>query len=326
MQRRKFLNSAIKLGAASYIASSHLGAMAQGKGPATTIAVGFSAGGSSDGVARLIADQLAQRTGRNFIIENRVGANGRLAADKVVQGGGDQNLFLVSPFSSILFASLTIPSWKIDIFNDLKPVANLTNYPLAIAVNPKIGLKNVRDLSAWLKNNPQKAVYGTSGLGGHNHLLGLALGQEIGVPLEVVAYKGNAPLVADMIGGHLPLAIGVAGDFVPFSKDIQILSVLTEKRYDLLPEIPTAKENGLNLSSGDAWYGMWASPKTPADQVKEISRLVAEILADQKVADQLKSKYFMTPGYLDDVQLDKRLRESKDYWQKIITETGFKPT
>jgi tripartite-type tricarboxylate transporter receptor subunit TctC len=326
MQRRLFLNRSIQLGAAG-LASGPLAALAQVPEQPITIVVGFSAGGSTDGVARMLADQLTRRTGRTVVVDNRVGALGRIAVDAVAQPAPGREAFLVAPFSSLLFSALTVPSWKRDIYTDLKPVANLTNYPLALAVSPQLGVNNLSELIQWLKANPQKQVFGTAGLGGQNHLLGLAMGKALGIPLQVVAYKGNAPLVTDLIGGHTPIGLGVAGDFMPFveSKQVQILSVFTAERSPLLPNIPTAKEGGLDLTSGDAWYGMWASPKMPEAQVVIMQKALAQTLAAPEFAKQLAERYSMTPGYLDGAALDKRLRNAGVYWKKVIADTGFTP-
>ncbi len=325
MKRRSFLNHSLQLGALALAGVTSF-AHAQTSGPILML-VGFAAGGSSDGVTRLLADQLARKLGRPVVVDNKTGALGRIAIDAAARPTPGRETFLVAPFSSLLFSALTVPSWKRDIYTDLKPVANLTNYPLAIAVSPHLGVKDLPELLQWLRNHPDKQTFGTAGIGGHNHLLGLALGKTAGLPLQVVAYKGNAPLVIDLISGNIPIGIGVAGDFAPFkeNKQIQILGVLTAERSPLMPDVPTAREAGIDLTSGDAWYGMWASPGIADALVNEMQKALSQILSDPAFKKQLADRYAMEAGYLDGAALDQRLRNAGVYWKKVIADIGFTP-
>ena len=326
MQRRRFLVHSLAA-ATMALASAHSGAAAQASAHPLTVLVGFGAGGSADGLSRLVAEQMTQRLGRTFVVENRTGALGRIAIDAVANAPAGREVFLVAPFSSLLFSSLTVPTWKRDIHADLQPVANLTDYPLAIAVSPQIGVDSLPELLEWLKANPSRQVFGTAGTGGHNHLLGLAMGKAIDLPLQVIAYKGNAQLVTDVIGGHTPIGVGVAGDFLQHHENdrMKILAVFTPERSPLLPNIPTAKEQGLDLTSGAAWYAMWASPTMPKEQVTAVQQALSQSLSDEKFIEQIAERYSMTARYLDGAALDNRLREAGTYWQKVITETGFSP-
>lgn len=306
------------------LALASLAAHAQ-HGP-VKILVGFAPGGSSDGVARMVADKLQGELGRNVIVENKAGATGRLAIEALLTVPAGSETYLLSPFSSMVFPVLTLPGLRYDVFKDFRPVASITSYPLALAVSASVPARNAKDYAAWLKADPSRAQFGTAGLGGHNHFLGLQLGKAIGVDMNVVAYKGNSPMVTDLMAGHLPAGVMVAGDAAAHVQGgrIRMLGVLTPQRSPLMPEVPTFVEQGIDVRSGEAWFGLWAPANAQAADIARMQAAVQKVLALPEIREGFVSRYFMAADFRDAEQTGRRLRADFDNWQPVIKASGFK--
>jgi tripartite-type tricarboxylate transporter receptor subunit TctC len=307
------------------LALAALAAHAQ-PGGTVKILVGFAAGGSSDGVARMLAEKLQGELGRTVVVENKAGATGRIAVEAVLAAPPGNETYLLSPFSSVVFPPLTTAALRYDVFKDLRPVASITSYPLALAVSSTVPATNAREYVAWLRADPTRAQFGTAGLGGHNHFLGLQLGKAIGVEMNVVAYKGNSPMVTDLMAGHLPAGVMVAGDAAAHVQGgrIRMLGVLSPQRSPLMPDVPTFAEQGIDVRSGEAWYGLWAPASAQPADIARMQAAVQKVLALQEIRDGFVSKYFMAADFRDAEQTGRRLRAEFDTWQPVIKASGFK--
>lgn len=292
-----------------------------------TLIVGFAPGGTSDGVARLLAQKLPEQLGgRAVIVENKPGAIGILSIRELINTPADRQAYAVLPFSSVIFPVMTGEASGYDIFKDLQSVASLTSYPLGVVVGTATGVRTPKDLLAWLKANPARAQFGTAGTGGHNHFLGLQLGKAIGVEATVVPYKGNAPLLTDLIAGHVPAGVMVAGEVTPHLKDdkLRLVGVLSATRSPLMPDVPTFAEQGIPVGSGEAWYGMWAPARADKAEVTRMQEALGKVLTSVEVREALASRYAMQADYRPADQTAKRLRADFDQWAPVIKASGFK--
>lgn len=292
-----------------------------------TLIVGFAPGGTSDGVARLLAQKLPEQLGgRAVIVENKPGAIGILSIRELINTPADRQAYAVLPFSSVIFPVMTGEASGYDIFKDLQSVASLTSYPLGVVVGTATGVRTPKDLLAWLKANPARAQFGTAGTGGHNHFLGLQLGKAIGVEATVVPYKGNAPLLTDLIAGHVPAGVMVAGEVTPHLKDdkLRLVGVLSATRSPLMPDVPTFAEQGIPVGSGEAWYGMWAPARADKAEVTRMQEALGKVLSSVEVREALASRYAMQADYRPADQTAKRLRADFDQWAPVIKASGFK--
>jgi len=298
---------------------------ANDKGPITLL-VGFAPGGTSDLAARVIAQHLPGKIGRPVIVQNRAGALGTLSVRELITTADPNSAFVVLPFSSLVFPVLTRTPAPFDLFKDIQPVASIASFPLAVAVNAGTGVRTPQQLVSWMQKNPKSAIFGTAGAGGHNHFLGIQLGTETGVASTVVPYKGNAPMMADLVPGHIPAAVMVAGEVVPQLKEgrIQLIGVLTQNRSPLMPDVPTFAEQGVNLTSGESWYGIWASSKADKAQVQLIQDAIRKVLDDKDVKKSFEEKLALQPDFKTAEQTDARLRRDHAYWAPIIKASGFK--
>jgi tripartite-type tricarboxylate transporter receptor subunit TctC len=303
-------------------------AQAQDKAP-IKILVGFPPGGSTDLVARLLAEKMAVVLKQPIIVDNKPGAGGRIAAQALKASAPDGLTYMIAPNATPVMQTLLYPLdvLKYDMLKDLTPVAVLVSYPLAIAVNTQSGVKNIKEYAAWVKANPKEGSFGTAGAGGHTHFSGLQLGKAIGQTLQVVPYRGNGPMVTDLLGGQVPAGIMTAGDVLQYQKTgkVRVLGQFGATRSPLMPDVPTLIEQGYNLDTGDAWTGMWAPSKTPIAELDRVQNALKHVLALPEVRDQLINKATLNPDFRSASEMDALQRKELDYWAPIIKESNFRP-
>lgn len=295
--------------------------------PVIRILMGLPPGGGTDAIARYLAEQLQRHLGRTFIIENKVGVGGRLAANALVEAAPDGTTYMIAPNATPTFQTLIFGdqiNW--DILTDFTPVAGLVSYPLGMAVNPDIGVKNVQEFVAWVKANPDKASYGAPGVGGQNAFLGEQFAKVAGIKLPLTPYKGTPPMITDLVGGHIPSAVSLMDQMIRYHEEgrVRVIGIFSDKRSPLLPGIPTFAEQGYAVKGGDGWNAMWAPRGTPDSEVEPIRTALKAILVEPEVVEFLGSRLFVTPDYLDGKQLLERQREELELWKPIIAESGFK--
>jgi tripartite-type tricarboxylate transporter receptor subunit TctC len=293
------------------------------------ILIGFPPGGSTDTVARVLAEKMSLMLKQPIIIDNKPGAGGRIAAQALKASAPDGLTYMVAPNATPLFQTLLYPPavLKYDMLKDFVPVGVMVSYPLALAVGQETGVKTAKEYVAWVKANPKLGSFGSAGAGGHTHFSGIQLGKAIGVDLQVVPYRGNGPLVTDLLGGQVPAGVMTAGDILPHQKSgkARIVGVFGAKRSALLPDVPTFMEQGINVDTGDAWTGMWAPAKTPVAQLERMQNALKHALELPEVRDILISKATLTPDFRPSAEMDKLQRKELAYWAPIIKATGFTP-
>jgi tripartite-type tricarboxylate transporter receptor subunit TctC len=323
MIRRKFnaLLSTLLLGLATAVP-------AQEK-PPIRLLVGFPPGGSTDMVARVLADKLRVVLNTPVLVENKPGVGGRLAAEALRNSAPDGRTFMIAPNATGIFQHLLYPTsvLKYDLLTDLTPVAVLMSYPLALAVSTRIGASNAAEYVAWVKSHPLDASFGTAGAGGQTHFSGLQLGKAIGVDLQVVPYRGNGPLATDLLGGQVPAGVMTAGDILQYQKGgkVKVIGVFGARRSPLMPDVPTFTEQGIAVDTGDAWTGMWAPARTPKAELDLMQSALRQVLAQPEVREFLINRATLMPDFRPAEQMDQLQRKELAYWGPIIKATGFKP-
>jgi tripartite-type tricarboxylate transporter receptor subunit TctC len=313
---------------AGAVACAAFAASADDKQPIRLL-VGFAPGGSTDTVARVLAEKLRGSLGQPVIVENKPGAGGRLAAEALKNSPPDGLTYMVAPNATGIFQALLYPVsvLKYDLLNDLAPVAVVVSYPLALAVGTKTGVNDVKQYVAFVKSKPEHGTFGSAGLGGHTHFSGLQFAKTAGIEMNVVPYRGNGPLATDLLGGQVPAGIMTAGDIAQHQKTgaVKLIGVFGDKRSPLLPDVPTMIEQGYNVDTGDAWTGVWAPAKTPKAELDRMQAALKQVLAMPDVRDILVHKQTMQPDFRPAAELDKLQRKELAYWGPVIKATGFKP-
>ncbi len=302
-------------------------APAQNK-PPIRILIGFPPGGATDAIGRVVADKLPGVLGQPVIVDNKPGVGGRIAADMVLAAPADGQTYMIAPNATPTFQMLVFAKdLKWDITRDFVPVAGIASYPLGMGVATQLGVGNAREFVEWAKKNPGKASFGTPGTGGQNHFLGVQLAKATGIDMPVTPYKGTPPMVTDLIGGHVPSAISLLDGMMAQHRagKLRVIGVFTKERSSLMPDIPTFAEQGIDVSSGEGWTGMWARAGTPAAEVQRVSAAVRQVLQMPEVRETLSTKLWAHPHYRSGAELDALQKAELAHWAPIIKASGFKP-
>ena len=255
----------LQAGGALVLAGLVPAARAQQRLPTGTIRilVGFPPGGGSDIMARQIAEKLRERTSANVIVENRVGASGALAIDALRKAPADGTVLMYGTSATTVALTVTRKAPGFDLDKDLTPIALTGATATCYVLSSTLGLKTLGDYVAWLKKNPGKNSFGTTAPGSNTHFFGVLLGQAIGIPLEAAGYKGAAPLLVDLYGGHVPAGCGGVTDFLTQHQadKVRIVCVSSPRRLPFAPDLPTVSELGYPSLNYEGFYGFYGPPK-----------------------------------------------------------------
>jgi tripartite-type tricarboxylate transporter receptor subunit TctC len=321
MDRREFLAASIGW---SLVAGAG-DARAQ-SGPLTKIIFPFAAGGSGDALCRLIAQFLGPALDRNVIVESRTGGDGLIGIRSVKDASPDGTTILVTtgPTMYLLPMVEAVPSF--DAAKDFVPVSQLVRFEFAIVASPAIGVKDFKELVAWLKANPAKATYGVPGSGNIPHFTGWQLDQVLGISMTKVPYRGSALIVNDLVGGHLPFGITTISDAISQHRagGVRILAVSSAERSPFLPDVPTLKDNGIDLVA-DGWYGMWLPAGSSKEFAGKLGAAVIAALAKPEVKEKLLAIGLIPVGSTPEA-LTQELAANTAFWQPIVKATGYRIT
>ncbi len=290
--------------------------------------VGFAPGGGTDAVARLVAEKLQVLLGQPVIVTNMAGAGGRLAANALVAAAPDGNTFMVANNAVHTFHSLVFGSQiKWHYQRDFAPVAGLTTYALGMVVPTTVSVTNVAEYLKWVKANPAKSTFGSTGAGGQTHFLGVQFAKDAGIDLQVVPYQGVTPMVTDVLAGHTPAAIGLMDDMLKFHRagKLRVIGIFSAKRSPLTPDIPTFAEQGFPNLQSEAWQGMWAPAKTPKVHIDRMQDAIKKILDMPDVREAMASRLNVVATFRSATDLARIQEAEMKYWEPIIKASGFKP-
>lgn len=321
MHRRSFM-----AGCAGLALLAKAGDVFAQSGPLTKIIFPFAAGGGGDTLCRIVAQHIGQLLDRNFIVENRTGGDGLIGIKSVINAGPEGNTILVTtgPTMYLLPMVETVPSFN--TAKDFVPVSQLARFEFGVVASPAIEAKDFKQLVSWLKANPDKATYGVPSNGTIPHFTGLKLEESLGMQMTRVPYRGSAPIINDLIGGHLPFGVTTIADAIPQHRagGVRILAVSSAARSPFLPEVPTLKENGIELVA-DAWYGMWLPAGSSPAFAKQLSEAVAVALAKPEVREKLLAIGLIPVGSTPE-GLTQELAANTAFWQPIVKASGYKIT
>jgi tripartite-type tricarboxylate transporter receptor subunit TctC len=199
---------------------------------------------------------------------------------------------------------------------------------MAMVVNAGTGVKNAKDYVTWLKGGADRVTFGTAGAGGDTHFNGLQFGKIAGVPMQVVPYRGNGPLVIDLVGGQINTGIMVAGDAIQHIRagKLQAVGIFAPKRSPLMPDVPTMAEQGFDTGGSNGWMGMWGPAGLPRAELERMQNALRTVLDMADVKQAILTNFVQVAEFRGGADVDKQLKSELDHWGPIIKASGFKPT
>ena len=300
-------------------------AFAQDKiGKPVRIIVGFAAGGSVDLVARLMAERLSPRIGQPVLVENRPGGFVRVAIDAVRTAWPDGTTLLLTSSTPLVVTPHAYAKVPYDAQRDLVSVARLVNGQQGFALGPMSGARSWPQYVAWIKANPDKAFFASSGVGSMGHLVGVVLANTSGLKLEHVAYKGSGHYNAELMGGQVSAGISGIADAADFHRagKLRIVAVSGAERSRALPDVPTFRELGVPMELS-LWYGVFAPAGTPAPIVELLGRELVAIVAAPDLAERFVS-LGLDPAAAGPKATAETLAADYARWRPIVQQAGFK--
>jgi tripartite-type tricarboxylate transporter receptor subunit TctC len=291
-----------------------------------TVVVPFPAGGSVDGVARILVQKLNETVGQHFIVENRPGgASGIVGANAVAKSPPD-GYTLLETASVHVINPLLYKNVPYDVVNDFTPIMLLAEGPLLVSTPPNVPANNLKEFFELVRKDPQKYTLGTTSVGSASHLAMELLKREAKVDTLVIHYKGTAPALTDLMSGQIQLLADPMLSSLPLAqgKKTKALAVTSLKRVPSAPEVPTVAESaGFKDFEFVSWYGLWAPKNLPADVLKKLESDVAKVLAMPEMKERLAKLGFVAKGGTAKDFAD-YIRTEMAKYQQIINDAKIK--
>ena len=253
-----------------------------------TIIVPFPAGGPTDSLARILSERMRASLGQPVIVENVGGAGGSIGVSRVARAAPDGYTIGIGQLTSFVFSS-AVYNTTYNLLRDFEPVSLLTIAPQWLIARSTLPATNLKELVAWLKANPDKATFGTIGVGSPSHVFGTYFQNATGTRFQFVPYRGGAPVMQDLVAGQIDLSCLEASNTLANVRagKIKAFALLTKSRWAPAPDVPTVDEAGVPGLYMPFWHGFWVPAGTPKDIVARINTAVVESLTDAAVSKRL---------------------------------------
>lgn len=281
--------------------------------------VASAIGGASDIVARIVGEKLQQQLGQSVLVEAKPGANGNLAAEFVARAPADGYTLMMGTIGVMAINPFMYKNVRFDPMKDFTPVARLVSFSNLLVVHPSIPVKSVAELIAYAKAHPGRLRYGSPGSGGSPHMAMVVFGQMAGLDLVHVPYKGAAPALNDLMGGHIDMAFSDPLLTLQHARagKVRALAVSGSKRLASDPGIPTVAEAGVPGYAVSGWLGIVGPAGTPTDRVAKLNVALNNALAMPDVRTKLEAQGSeILPGTSE--EFDRFLHAEHDRWKKVV--------
>ena len=290
------------------------------------LVVPYAPGGTTDVVARVVADYLGKRLGQNIIVDNKPGKGAMVGTAMVAKALPDGYTLLMSVISGLTISPTLYGGGEFDPMADFIHVSIASTNPSVLVVNPSFEAKTFKDYVAYAKANPGKLAYATSGAGSSNHLLGARMSQVIGSEMVHIPYRGAGPAMVDTIAGNVPSMFDSLPSAAPHIKAGKViaLAVSGEKRSPAFPDVPTMKELGYPDLVSYSWFGISVPAKTPAPIGERIAADMQAILKEPAVVkrwDEIGAE----PSTMTPAEVTRFVKDEIDKWTPVVKASGARP-
>jgi tripartite-type tricarboxylate transporter receptor subunit TctC len=285
------------------------------------LVVPYTPGGVTDLLARAVAKALSERVKQSVIVDNRAGAGGNIGAEVVAKSPADGYTLLMGSAATQAINASLYKRLPYDHIKDFAPITLVAEVPNILVVNPLIPARNVSELIAYGKANPDKLSFGSSGTGGTIHLSGELFKSMAGVKMLHVPYKGSAPAVSDLLAGQINLMFD--SSVAPYVKSgkLRALAVTSAKRSPVLPDVPTMAQAGLPGYEATAWFGILAPAGTPLSIVDKLNKNLVAILRDAEMRKWMQSQGADAIGDTPS-EFAAYIKTETAKWARVVKEAG----
>ncbi|AEC18740.1 hypothetical protein PT7_0200 [Pusillimonas sp. T7-7] len=289
---------------------------------AIKMVVGFSAGGTTDTVARIMAKEIGDALGQTVVVDNRPGAGSNIASEMVARSDPDgYTLYMVAVTSAInqtLYKNL-----RFNLIEDFKPVALAVRVPNVLVVNPKVPAKSVKELVEYAKANPGKLNFASSGSGTSIHMAGELFKQSADIDVVHIPYKGSAPAMADLLGGQVDYMFDNMPSAWPHVEagSLRALAVTTADRSKTALDLPTMQESGFPSFDVSSWFGVIVPKGTPDDIVNKLNEVMLAALAKPEVQKRLED-LGAVPAKTTPAEFGAFIKSEVEGWAKVVKASG----
>jgi tripartite-type tricarboxylate transporter receptor subunit TctC len=301
------------------------GAQAQVVKKPVHIIVGFPAGGGTDVIARILAERLRGSYATTVIVENKPGGAARVAIDAIKNAEPDGTEILFTPDFPVTLYPHSFRSLSYDPDRDLVPVAPVATAPLTYNIGPAVPERvgSLVQFVEWCKANPDKAIYATTTAGGTPHFVGVMFAAAAGLKMTPIHYRGGAPALQDLVGGHIPASINPMSEALPLANSgrVRILAVSSTRRSKFLPDVPTIREAGYNVVV-DTWLGAFLPARAPREIVRALSAAIAEAVKSPEMIDSL-AKFGSEPRFQPPDEFAATVKADTARWGPVVKASGF---
>ena len=290
------------------------------------IVVPYPAGGSVDIITRAVTQRLNAMWGQSVVIENKAGGGTQIGAEAVAKSAPDGATLFATGMETFAITPFMHSKLSYDPDKDFTPVSGLGLSNQFLVVPASSELKSVRDLIAQAKANPGHLQYGTIGLGGSSHINMVLFESMAGVKLTPIHFRGGAPLVTALLGGHVPMSFlsGALVDQGIKAGKLRPIAIASKQRLPQYPDVPTVAESGVAGFEAVSWYGLWAPRATPREVVARINSDVQRVFADKDFREK-----FLEPNFLGSIdgnpeQFAAYIKAEATKWSKVIKDANLK--
>ena len=309
------------------LAAVPAGAWAQAAYPAkpVKVVVGFTAGGPTDVVARVIAQHLGERLGQPFIVENRAGAAGSIGAASVARAAPDGYTLYLAVQTTHAVAPALYPDVGYDPIKDFRGVVRIVHNPLMMVVDPALPVRTVADLVSYAKAHPGKLNYATGGLGSSPHMSVELFKKVSGIDLTSVHYKGDSAAIVDLLGGQVQMMMSSISGLLSNVQNgkLRPIAVTGRTRSPTMPDLPTIAESGYPGFEVITWFGLVAPARTPDAVVARLNQEVLQVLKQPEVKEKLTGMGFeIVPNSAE--EFSRFMAEENVKWGSLVRELGLK--